>query len=173
MSKRKEVKKPVVQPVTPKASKPAPEVIQFADIAVDELMGLLGTLFQGIPEAGKCSGGSCACGSKKSPKNKDLVVIEVQIKDMWKRATDLAFEGLQDANIPCSSEKLLGLMKPFGGASFMREAFKDFLMAMILLDDETYNQAAELVNQCSPFVIVIRKENGDVYSVVSPVEDPH
>ena len=99
---------------------------------------------------------------------KELVVVEVDINGMWKRATDVAFERLQSPIIPVSNKDLLDLVIPFGNPDKMRCCLRDSYTAHVLLGDQ-YNQVANLVNQRTPFVIVIRSGD-DVYAVVNPLE---
>jgi uncharacterized protein (DUF2235 family) len=100
---------------------------------------------------------------------KELVVVEVDINDMWKRATDVAFERLQSPIIPVSNKDLLDLVVPFGNPDKMRCSLRDSYTAHVLLGDQ-YNQVAKLMEQRDPFVIVIRSDN-DVYAVANLLED--
>lgn len=125
---------------------------------------VIGMVIQGMPPPqGK--------PEKKRPPRKELRTIEIQVKEMYKRATDCAFFGLQSRDIPVTSEALLNLLVPFGGPNQMRAALRDWNIARILLGDR-YEEVADLVNHRDPFVIVIRKGN-DVWAVVNPLEDVH
>ena len=118
-------------------------------------------------------GGGCGCsGHTDRPPHKDLTVIELNIDDMWKRASDCAFTGLQSRDLPVTQDSLLGLILPFGGPNQMRQGLRNPTLAMVLLDPERYTRVADLVNHNDPFVIVIRKGN-DVWAVVNPLEDVH
>ena len=105
------------------------------------------------------------------PPRKELTVVEINIKDMWKRAEQCMFLGLQDPGIPVTAQALLDLTVPFGGPNQMRQALRDFNTARILLGDR-YEQVADMVIHHDPFVIVIRKGN-DVWATVNPLEDVH
>ena len=108
---------------------------------------------------------------KRKASQKELVVVEVDINGMWKRATDDVFKRLQSTTVPVSIEDLYDLIVPFGSPERMRCCLRDSHTAQILLGDQ-YDQVANLVNQRTPFVIVIRSGD-DVYVVANPLEDIH
>ena len=139
----------------------AADFVKMMDQLIPETDSIIGELFSGRTPPTHYG----------VPPRKDLVVVQIDIKDMYKRVTDFMFDKLQNTTEYIGPDTLLDLITPFGGPIKMRATLRDPFKAAILLGDE-YTRVAEMMDNEDPFVIVIK--NGDaVWTAVTPFEDIH